>query len=160
MSTMLTDAHRTKMLEKSGLLSHRVETRLAIIAETTGTFLKADLCEINGVSATEQIHAVQWPVPPPTPTLPDRYPAGGAGCRIVIERDAILAIDDTHNSEVCSGMPWIEFFRSYLGAPVHFDGAAIGTVCILTFEPRRWTMMDQIKIQGFADAVGNSLLEA
>ncbi|MEV4281531.1 GAF domain-containing protein [Actinoplanes xinjiangensis] len=71
-------------------------------------------------------------------------PAQWAPCATVVRQDAPLLIVDTHDDPAHTTNPLVMItgVRSYAGVPLHLDGQAVGSLCVLAAEPGRFTHAD------------------
>ena len=156
----LSDPERLAAIERSGLLRHGPDERLIRICYTATELLRCDISQLNILTATQQLFVAEWPAPGF-----ERKPQDitEAGCSVVIEENHVIAVPDTREHPVMCNMPWIREWRGYLGAPVTFDGMAIGSLCALTVDPRGWTPQDCLAVQTLADmataAIGAALTD-
>ncbi len=77
-------------------------------------------------------------------------------CRMVVEDQAVLAIDDARmHSRVCDHPAVSELgVGAYLGAPlINEEGIALGSLCAITLEPRAWSEADKATMVDLAALV-------
>lgn len=151
----LADAGRLDLLERSGLLTKSVGDRLEHLCYTATQVIDADCSEINAVTASEQVHVARYPDPQLLAWSSD--PVEDSACQLVVTRDQVLDISDSPNHPLCGGMPWTDLYRGYLGAPIHYRGAVLGSLCVLTFGERQWSPSDRLAITALADLVSASI---
>ncbi|MEV4283187.1 GAF domain-containing protein [Actinoplanes xinjiangensis] len=68
-------------------------------------------------------------------------PAHWAPCAIVVSQNAPLLITDTHDDPAHTTNPLVMItgVRSYAGVPLHLDGQAVGSLCVLDGRPAMFT---------------------
>ncbi|MEU4626540.1 GAF domain-containing protein [Actinoplanes sp. NPDC023801] len=68
-------------------------------------------------------------------------PVQWAPCATVVRHDMPLLITDTHDDPAHTANPLVMItgVRSYAGVPLHLDGQAVGSLCVLAAEPGRFT---------------------
>ncbi|GIF42638.1 GAF domain-containing protein [Actinoplanes xinjiangensis] len=71
-------------------------------------------------------------------------PAQWAPCATVVRHDTPLLITDTHDDPAHTTNPLVMVtgVRSYAGVPLHLDGQAVGSLCVLAGEPGVFTQAD------------------
>lgn len=77
-------------------------------------------------------------------------------CRLVVEEESVLAIDDTRVDGRCCDHPAVRELGvgAYLGAPLITDeGIVLGSLCAIAPEPRRWTEADKATMVDLAALV-------
>ncbi len=75
------------------------------------------------------------------PRVGRRLPRDHGFCPHVVVRRKALVLEDVRDYPRFAGNPVVDEFgiRSYLGAPlIDSTGMALGTVCVVDFEPRPW----------------------
>lgn len=91
----------------------------------------------------------------PEPLAADRGSAIEASlCRLVIEADGPVVVDDTRSDPRLAGHPAVAGFgvATYAGVPVRDeDGVAVGTICALGFEVHAWTDDEVRHLEDLAD---------
>ena len=77
-------------------------------------------------------------------------PAEWAPCAVVVRRNAPLVIADTHDDPGHTTNPLVTItgVRSYAGVPLHLDGQAVGSLCVLDGRPG---MFDDAVLDTLAD---------
>lgn len=74
-------------------------------------------------------------------------------CQYAVERDEMLVVEDTledprfYSSQFVTGDPKIRF---YVGVPVHLQGHAIGTLCIIDHRPHDFTKQQRAILEKMA----------
>jgi serine phosphatase RsbU (regulator of sigma subunit) len=87
-------------------------------------------------------------------------------CRLAVERDEELVIDDARSDPRVHGNRAIDELGviAYAGVPLHtVDGYAIGTLCAIDSVPRSWTEEELALLRALADAAAaliNALTDA
>lgn len=153
----LADPHRLALLDQSGLLTKSVGDRLEHLCFTATHVIGTDASEINAVTADEQVHVARYP--DPELLTWESEPVQDSACQLVVTRDQVLNISDAPHHPLCGGMPWTALYRGYLGAPIHYRGTVLGSLCVLTFAERRWSSADRLAITALADLVTASIEE-
>lgn len=136
-------------LKRSGLLRHQQHERLVRICYTAVELIGADCSQLNVITATQQVFIAEWP------RTAQRSPVelDNSGCSEVIALGGLLAVEDTLAHPVMCIMPWTAHWQGYLGAPITYEGQAIGSLCTLSVNKRAWSKHDQLTIQTLADMV-------
>ncbi len=138
----------TALTEVAGAEFDRL-TRLA------STALKTSAALLTLVEPTRQVFLSQT-------GLPELWARRGSSplshsmCKHVVARGEMLDVPDTRNHPALKHNGAIEAMNAiaYLGAPVHDpDGRAIGALCVIEGEPRRWTEQDRETLATLAAAV-------
>jgi len=148
----LDDPCRLAALERSGLLFRPLPDRLDRLAEQAAVQLGADAGLLNVLDAESQHHLAQWPERTATVT-----PVEQTGCQLVITAERTVAVPDALTHPVLCRLPWVETWRGYLGAPVLYDAQVLGSLCVLSREPRAWTNYDALSLRALARLVGQAL---
>lgn len=145
---------RLAALERSGIRLIGVQEALQEACQAAAGLLRGDAAQVNVVTRYEQEFLAEWP-------RPRRWrkpvPLSNSGCREVVIAEHTLVIDDTHEHPVVCVMPWVQDWRGYIGAPIAYDTQVIGSLCVLTKEPRDWTDGDVAALEVLADKVSASL---
>lgn len=150
----LDDPERLAALRQSGLLRHVVDERLKHLVYSAAILTQADAAQINVLDDTRQHHICEWPESD-TPTPPDDVST--AGCREVILQEMSLVVPDVWNHPVMCQMPWTKTWRGYLGTPICYHDQIIGSLCVLTRQPRTWSELDLRALEGVARLIGMAL---
>lgn len=148
----LDDPDRLQALQASGLLEKTITERLDHLAFAASRLLLADACQINALDDIHQRTVVGFP-PGDWPVLPVEL----TGCVEVVLSGKPFVVDDAVEHPVTCTQPWAETFRGYMGAPVTYGGEIIGSICVLTSEPRNWKAYEVSALEGVARLVGMSL---
>ena len=62
----------------------------------------------------------------------------------------MLVVPDSERHPVLCDMPWAQVWRGYLGCPITYDDQVIGSFCVLSQEPRTWTLTDNLTLTELA----------
>lgn len=146
------DPERLAALERSGLLRHDDYDRLTRLCYTATELLDADAAQINVITDSQQVFLAEWPrtVRPPAAL-------SSSGCRQVVLRGELVAVEDTLKDPVLCTMPWVASWRGYMGVPLTFEGQVLGSMCVLTVKQRPWSMMDRVALEGLGDMVEGAI---
>lgn len=150
----LDDAARLAALHRSGLLRQESRQRLTHVCYTLVQLTDLDASQLNVLDGAYEHNVAVWPEEPPH----QPYDAETSGCREVVLAEGLVVVEDTLQHPILCDFPWTDQWRSYLGAPVRFDGQVIGTLCGLSREVRRWSQRDQLAIQTLADLAGHAIV--
>lgn len=148
----LDDPERLQALADSGLLNKNVQARMEHLAFASCRLLLADVSQLNAMDEHFRYVVAGYP--------PGDWPillSGQSGCREVIEQGVALSIEDSRQHPVTCSMPWVERFRGYLGVPVSYHGQILGSLCVLSVEPRAWKDYEVAALSGVARLAGMSL---
>lgn len=148
----LTDPERLDALTRSGLLNRDTAARLDHLAFTACRLLMTDACQINALDGHLQRTVTGYP-PGEWPDMP----LEDTGCKEVVLTGRPFIVSDSFAHPVACVMPWAEQFRGYLGVPVTFDDLVVGSICVLSFQPRSWKTIDITALEGVSRLVGMSL---
>lgn len=151
----LDDPARLEALTRSGLLDRSIVERLDHLAFAACRLLLADACQINALDGLLQHTVVGFP-PSDWPDMPVEI----TGCREVVLGGKPFVVPDTLENEVACVFPWAETFRGYLGCPVMYDSQIVGSICVLSGEPRAWKSYEITALEGVARLAGMSLEDA
>lgn len=149
----LGDPARLEALRRSGLLKRTVAERLDHLVFAASRLLLADAAQLNVLDHHQQYTILGYP-PDDWPS----FPVEDSGCRKVVASGKPFAVDDAQQHEVTCNMPWTSKFRGYLGAPIIFDSQVIGSICVLTTEPRYWKVYEISALVGVARLASMSIL--
>jgi GAF domain-containing protein len=145
----LDDQHRLDLLEQSGLKGKPITTRLTQIASAAVALTFADVCELNIIVDNEQRHVAWWP--DVGPHMLEAHPAETSACLIVVSRGESLVLDDVLTDPHCAGTPWAGVFASsYMGVPVRYQDAVVGSLCVTTRARKHWTAGELAAMEGMA----------
>ncbi len=148
------DPERLAALRQSGMLRHDVAKRLDHLVYSAAMLTQADGAQLNVVDDQCVHHVSEWP-PAEPPTPPDHI--HNAGCREVVLQEMTLDVPDVWQHPVMCQMPWTTSWRGYLGTPIYYRAKLIGSLCVLTRQPRKWSELDLRALEGVARLVGMSL---
>ena len=116
--------------------------------------LNSDAAQLNVLSGNVQHTASEWPrVLRRTADMPLEE----TGCQVVLLADHPVAIPDTMEHPVLCHVPWSTMFRGYMGTLLRYQGENIGTICVLTVQPRNWTTQDKLTLEGIAQLATQAL---
>lgn len=141
---------RLAAIERSGILLTARYSALSGICEAVATDLGVNSAQVNVITATQQIFVAEWPKPR---KRREPGPLSDSGCREVVLAEHTVIIPDTALHPVVSGQPWTLEWRGYLGAPVRFSNQILGSLCVLTKEPRAWSETNVDTLEQYADKV-------
>lgn len=150
----LDDPERLQALQASGLLRKEVAERLDHLTYSAAILLRSDAAQVNALDGTHQHHMSIYP---PVEPMPCADPVEHAGCREIVMSETTLPVSDTRLHAIMCDMPWTTAWRGYLGTPVRYQGQVIGSLCVLTEEPRDWNQWDLRALEGVARLVGMAL---
>ena len=148
----LDDRERLHALHTSGLLRKDVTCRFDHLVFTAATLLRADIAQLNVLTAEMQYTTAGWP-----PGGHIDRPVEDSGCRTVVERQQTVAIPDVLQDPIMCTKSWATEHRGYMGTPVLHREQVIGTLCVLTHEVREWGYLDHQALEGLAHLVSLSL---
>lgn len=147
-------ATRLEALSQSGLLKKSTAERLHHLAYTSVTLLRADACQINALDDKMQRTVTGYP---PNPEGWPDIPVELTGCQEVVLLGVPLVIPDVQDHPIMCALPWAESWQGYLGVPIVFDSQIIGSLCVLSKEPREWRPYETTALQGVARLIAASL---
>lgn len=87
-------------------------------------------------------------------------PLSHSFCRRVVERGAVLSVDDSRADPALRDNPAIDDLgvAAYLGEPVRFpSGRIAGSLCVIDTKPRRWTDRDRQILEALARSAENAI---
>lgn len=149
-------AARLEALTRSGLLNKSAAERLVHLAYTSCSLLQADACQINALDDTMQRTVTGYP---PNPEGWPTVPVELTGCQEVVLLGVPLVIPNVKDHPMMCKLPWADHWQGYLGVPIVFDRQTIGSVCVLSKEPRAWRTYETTALQGIARLIVASLEE-
>jgi len=150
--TRIDDPVRLAALEESGLLDKDVVGRLTHLTYSAVMITGADASQINVLGDVTQHTIAQHPEPRRAP-----IPVEASACYRVIQQNVTIAVvDAAHDPDACD-LPWAQDFRGYLGTPVCYDDEPIGSICVVSVEPREWRRHDELALEGLARLVSLSV---
>lgn len=149
---LLADPERLEALERSGLLSKTMPERLEHLAFAACRLVLADACEINALTDVVQRTIVGWP----PGDRPDRR-LDETGCREPVLTRKPFIVDDAKLHPVTCELPWTDEFRGYLGVPIIVGEQVLGSLCVLSREPRRWVSYEVAALVGISRLIWMSL---
>lgn len=157
MSGRLKDEQRLEALHRSGLLEKPTPECMTHLCYTATELLKADVAQINVLDDRMQHHLAEWPR-----VAPRRAPftVENAGCREVVLNKDVVQIANTLDHPILCQVPWAAFFQGYMGAPIMWDDQVIGSICVLTVQPRNWSKTDELALVTLAHLVEACIEEA
>lgn len=93
---------------------------------------------------------------------PSNTPVRQSYCQFVVAQDAIVAVEDARESALfCSLDATISAgVAAYLGIPLHLSGQAVGSMCVVCFQPRRWSAQDEADLKTYARQAERTLASA
>lgn len=145
---------RLEALRASGLLKKSTPERLHHLAYTACTLLEVDACQINALDDKLQRTVTGYP---PSPEGWKDIPVDLTDCQEVVLLDEPLIIPDVSEHPIMCNLPWAEHWQGYLGVPLTFDEQTIGSVCVLSLQPRVWRSYEVTALTGIARLVYASL---
>lgn len=152
----LDDAERLLALRTSGLLGKSMPERLSHLTFAAARLVMADVAQINALDEFTAYNISGWP---PDAEYHLTRPVEDSGCRTVVMSGQALVVQDTLANPLTCERPWAGRMRGYLGVPVMFDHQAVGSLCVLTREPRAWKTYDITALEGIARLVSISLMD-
>jgi GAF domain-containing protein len=149
----LDDPVRLDLLHRAGLLGKGISARLTQIASAAVALTSADQCELNIIVGDEQRHIAWWP---DVGAHDDPGPSDESACLLVVLSEQPLVLDDVFTNPHCAKTPWAGTrINSYMGVPVRYEGAVVGSLCVFSLDHKHWTAGELAAMQGMA-----SLIEA
>lgn len=148
----LDDPERLHALKLSGLLERPTQQRLEHLAFSACRLLLADACLINALDGEVQRTVIGYP-PGEWPDMPLEV----TGCRQVVLSGRALIVKDAVEHPVTCQLPWAPTYRGYLGVPIWYDGQVIGSICVLSQEPREWRAYETTALEGVGRLAAMSL---
>lgn len=112
---------------------------------------------MNVLDDVRQHHLVRWPPEVFVGQFATPIPLHESGCKFVVDQGHTLAVPDTLDHPVLCSTAWAQFMRSYLGTPVEYGGQPIGSLCVLTAQPREWHRADELALEAVARLVSHAL---
>ncbi|ESQ87726.1 hypothetical protein ABAC460_18810 [Asticcacaulis sp. AC460] len=91
----------------------------------------------------------------------DSIPREISFCDCTLESNSVLVVEDTLDDERFCDNPFVvdePYVRFYAGAPIHLDGQAVGTICVIDIHPRRdFDHADQRRLKKLAATAASVL---
>ncbi|KIF77818.1 histidine kinase [Streptomyces sp. 150FB] len=141
---------RVQRLRQLGL-GERPEPAFDALAQQLAHLTAAPYAMVNFIDENRQFFAG---LHTPSGSGGERFMARDRGyCPHVVVRGKALVLEDVRDFPRFAGNPLVDEIgiRSYLGAPlVDRTGMALGTVCVIDTEPRRWGRAGLDTIKAFA----------
>lgn len=143
-------ARRRAALHGCGLLDAPAEERFDRQTRLTCRLLHVPVAAISLVDADRQFLLSAQGLPEPWASL-RQTPLSHSFCRLVVEAEMPLAVEDARRDPRVQGHPAVADLGvvAYLAVPLALpDGCVIGSLCAIDGEPRGWSLDDQ---QALAD---------
>jgi GAF domain-containing protein len=92
-------------------------------------------------------------VRPDSADAPRVVPASESYCQHVVASDDVLVVDNALQDPLVAENVGTtrDGVRAYLGVPIRKSGLALGSLCVVDYEPREWTDGDLAVLQQLAD---------
>jgi GAF domain-containing protein len=143
-------SERVQRLRQLGL-GERTEPAFDALARQLAHLTAAPYAMVNFIDENRQFFAG---LHTPSGADGERFMARDRGyCPHVVVRGRALVLEDVRDFPRFAGNPLVDEIgiRSYLGAPlIDRTGMALGTVCVIDTEPRRWGRTGLATIKAFA----------
>ena len=150
---MIEDQERVAALRASGRLDKSAPERLEHLSFAAARLVLADAAQINALDHEMQYTVSGWP---PGRLTPDKR-VEDSPCRMVVLTGQPVVITDSITHPITCDLA--VDFRGYVGVPVYAGAQVIGSLCVLTLEPRSWKTYEVTALGGVARLVGMSLVE-
>jgi PAS domain S-box-containing protein len=150
------DARRLDLLRQLGLVSVEPDPALDRLSRLASVVTGADIAMVTFIAGERQFVRSRVGTEATVVPLDDSF------CRCVLEARGLVEIDDAQHDARVADSPFVRgagVIRSYAGVPVRFDGAVLGTVCVLDSRPRRLGVAQRVALVDVAGLV-ESLLQA
>ncbi|MBW3630459.1 MAG: GAF domain-containing protein, partial [Gemmatimonadetes bacterium] len=151
--TRIVDPARLAALRESGLMEAGSEEALERLARMAATLLRAPLAQVNFIDDERQFSKscfapVDWPGVRDT-SLEDSF------CKHTVISGEPLIVDDARTHPLVSRSAAVDMgVIAYAGIPLTMaDGHTFGTLCVVGFEPRRWTDQEILMLRDLAASV-------
>ena len=130
---------RLAAVVRSGLLDSPTEEAFDALTRMAVALLRVPASYVTIVDGHRDFFKSEVGFPEPLKTI--RQLDGVTFCHHTVDRQATLAITDTHADPVWRAVPSVGAFgvRAYLGVPLQLDGETIGSFCVMDREPREWS---------------------
>jgi len=150
-------SRRLQAVRDSGLLDSPAEPGFDSLTATAARLLGAAACFISIVDEQRDFYKSQSGFPEPLATA--REMAGATFCHFTLDRDDVLAIDDTHSDPKWRAVPTVGSLgvRAYAGVPLRWAGQNIGSFCVIDTVPRAWTPDELETIRQLAASAAREL---
>ena len=128
------DARRLDLLRRLGLLSAEPDAALDRLSRIAAAVTGAGIAMITFVAGNRQFIRSRVGTAATVASLKDSF------CLVTLQGPAWVEVEDLARDPRFSENPHVRgegAIRSYAGVPLHFDGMALGTVCVLDTRPRR-----------------------
>lgn len=148
---------RLRAVRDSGLLDSPAEPGFDSLTATAARLLGAAACFISIVDERRDFYKSQSGFPEPLATA--REMEGATFCHFTLDRDDVLAIEDTHSDPKWRAVPTVDSLgvRAYAGVPLQWDGQNIGSFCVIDVVPRAWTPDELETIRQLAASAAREL---
>lgn len=148
---------RLQAVRDSGLLDSPAEPGFDSLTATAARLLGAAACFISIVDERRDFYKSQSGFPEPLAST--REMAGTTFCHFTLDRDDVLAIEDTHADPQWRAVPTVDSLgvRAYAGVPLRWDGQNIGSFCVIDVVPRAWTPDELETIRQLAASAAREL---
>ena len=151
-------ARRFIELPAAGLLDAPAEDRFDRLTRLARRLVRTPVAAISLLDADRQFFLSAQGLPEPWASLRE-MPLSHSFCRLVVESELPLAVEDARRDPRVHGNPLIEAVGviAYLGVPLALpDGCVVGALCAVDGEPRRWGAED---VQALTDLAGAVMAE-
>jgi diguanylate cyclase (GGDEF)-like protein len=156
------DADRLAAVRATGLLDTPVEAAFDRFTELAHRLLGAPVCLLTLVDAERDFvkSAVGLPAPLAAARQIPTGPGAPSFCQYMVAKRGPLAVDDAREHPVFGEFPSVRQLgaAACAGAPLRGpDGHALGTLCVVEYEPRVWSENDRAVLQALADAASTEI---
>lgn len=153
------EAERLARLRATGLLDASVDPAFDRLARLAAKMLNAPVSTVTLVDADRQFYMSCVGMPEPLATV-RQTPLEYSFCRHTVELGEPLVIPDVRGHRLVGDNPAIAEFgvTAYAGIPLlTSDGHALGTLCVMDFQVRHWTLDEVASLADLAAAVSTEI---
>jgi PAS domain S-box-containing protein len=152
-------AQRLAALHATGLLDAPVNERFDRLTRLARRLARTPVALVSLIDAERQFFLSSEGLAEPWASL-RAMPLSHSFCRMVVEAELPLSVEDARRDPRLHGHPAIEAIGvvSYLGVPLALpDGRVIGALCVIDDVPRGWTAEDGHALTDLAGAAMTEL---
>ena len=133
------ESARLAVIARSGLLDTDPEESFDALTRLAVALLAVPASFVSVLDHERDFYKSQVGFPEPLASA--RQLEGRSFCRHTLATGAALVIPDTGADPVWQSVPTVATLgvRAYVGIPLHLDGQAIGSLCVIDQQPRAWT---------------------
>ena len=161
-SSAVRDPARLDALRATGLLDTPTEDRFDALTQLASRILRAPVALVSLVDRDRQFFKSCLGLPEPWASERET-PLSHSFCQHAIAARKPLIVEDARKHPVLHDNSAIRDLGviAYAGIPLRGpDGQALGTLCVIDHEPRRWTEEEVDLLSGIADAVAAQIVPA